>query len=938
MAFNYFIKALPNTILFFFQDNDNENNAVDFHYEDKHISEKLINPNQSIDLPIMIENVNSLQHTKQPFENDTMFTVKRAGNDIAEKDQTRNNEEKTVFGCGVSVIGYTKFDKHIKRHGLKKNHISKTATLNSVKPGNISQIPNFRTKNIVNFRDKNILKSANTNVLKKNTFHKSKNDLIIAPTNTLNSENDLIFCELCGIPVLKTDHEVHVRAHDISKYTCWSCDECFYDNISWGNHQEICKNLVSSHESIKHTAILNLNCDIKNNCTDNNTLQNDITLQTEDTVMESSMAIITEDGVVENSLTIKTEDNLAENNIVVTSSSVKSVNEPTNYLDNNTCFDSNSDTEANCISSLEPSMKREKNEINETSKKSEQVIHTEKPIPSQIYKCGICGFKDESMVVVRNHVDNHNQIQRCFKCDYCNLAFSKKTVLSLHILRRHKNINSGHCLFCKKMFLDKTHLNVHIEKDHSDVKTSPFCAYCGKMHTTEADLKTHILRHHFNDYNAQFSEEISLKDNLLSNDTLNHVNSQTVVNLSNTSNAFDKVFSKNLESNHQEVIDKNESCTSSFYVKPKQEVNEQQEVPNVCCAMCDFKSKEDSEMTEHIICHQTAENNFCKICCQFFCSKDFNKHLNHGPEFQGLQCKYCSDLTHDAVHLKCHTKKMHHEIDLHNCKYCSKVYTEKSALLKHIKIKHTPDKEDKSCKFCKTSFKNDRHYSNHIEYAHRTTLDCKICGKELQNWKKLQYHEKAHLKFKKTSYNCDICSKVLKTKTGLRFHKIRHTGNFPFFCEFCGQGFVSTHSLTEHIGHHTKETRYTCDVCGKGFYYYDTMYRHRILHDNPYPKTCDICNKNFRNSSRVAIHKRREHTGERPYKCTYCPQTFFTSNGYKHHLCLHTKIFPYNCKACNKGFTTRHKYAIHLSRKHSDHTLLINRAPNNKEWNEQWLK
>uniref|UniRef100_A0A1B6CSE8 C2H2-type domain-containing protein n=2 Tax=Clastoptera arizonana TaxID=38151 RepID=A0A1B6CSE8_9HEMI len=522
-----------------------------------------------------------------------------------------------------------------------------------------------------------------------------------------------------------------------------------------------------------------------------------------------------------------------------------------------------------------------------------------------------CNFNDEFISVDQGHVCN-DQHQKPFKCQYCSLSFSKKYILSFHILKLHKFTHFGFCIFCRKVFLDKNQLNFHVEKDHLDLQERPHCMYCRNTYSTDTDLKIHILKEHFNDNNVNYSGNISIL-----------VDSQTNTN-------FEKDDLKNKLITHNNfLIDKEDD----FDLKSHEEYDF-----NIYCAMCDFSTRSSLEMEQHVVKHQTKENNFCKICVQFFGDKEFTKHLNHSNVTQSLPCKFCKHYFHDAVHLKWHIKRTHHKLEIQTCKYCDKVYTDLTAFEKHIKTKHIGDNNERSCEVCKISFRCEKSYSIHVEYAHRTSLKCKICGKEIKTLKKLQCHEMIHVRDSNTVYKCDICNKVLKTRTGLRFHKIRHTGNYPFVCEFCGQGFVSTHALTEHFGHHVKEKRYMCDVCGKGFCYYDTMYRHRVLHDNPYPKICSICKKGFRNSSRLAIHRRREHTGERPYKCTYCPRTFFTSNGYKHHLCLHTKKFPYNCKPCHKGFTTRNKYAIHLSRKHNDESLLINRAPNNKEWNELWKK
>jgi len=47
----------------------------------------------------------------------------------------------------------------------------------------------------------------------------------------------------------------------------------------------------------------------------------------------------------------------------------------------------------------------------------------------------------------------------------------------------------------------------------------------------------------------------------------------------------------------------------------------------------------------------------------------------------------------------------------------------------------------------------------------------------------------------------------------------------------------------------------------------------------------------------------RRHSGERPFKCTYCPQSFMRSSTLKIHLRRHTGERPYECLECGKKFS-----------------------------------
>ena len=64
---------------------------------------------------------------------------------------------------------------------------------------------------------------------------------------------------------------------------------------------------------------------------------------------------------------------------------------------------------------------------------------------------------------------------------------------------------------------------------------------------------------------------------------------------------------------------------------------------------------------------------------------------------------------------------------------------------------------------------------------------------------------------------------------------------------------------------------------------------------------CDVCNKMFNNYSVMVVHK-RNHFGERPYKCTDCGIRFSCTSSLKSHYKLHKQQNIYDYE--NDDFAT----------------------------------
>ncbi|THV44158.1 hypothetical protein BGAL_0715g00010 [Botrytis galanthina] len=199
--------------------------------------------------------------------------------------------------------------------------------------------------------------------------------------------------------------------------------------------------------------------------------------------------------------------------------------------------------------------------------------------------------------------------------------------------------------------------------------------------------------------------------------------------------------------------------------------------------------------------------------------------------------------------------------------------------------------------------------AKNIESESTNHLSCKwaangqSCGQVFTSENDLQAHVKeVHLSIlnKTSGYFCKWQGCSRKAKMGdkegfsqrgkLERHMASHTGFKECTCDFpgCGKTFAAAQSLKQHYRLHTGEKPWKCKYCPKSFPQQSACTVHERIHTHEKPLECSICKKTFSESSNLAKH-RKTHGERGHYECPDCPKTFHRLDQLKRHAEMHER-------------------------------------------------
>ena len=112
-----------------------------------------------------------------------------------------------------------------------------------------------------------------------------------------------------------------------------------------------------------------------------------------------------------------------------------------------------------------------------------------------------------------------------------------------------------------------------------------------------------------------------------------------------------------------------------------------------------------------------------------------------------------------------------------------------------------------------------------------------------------------------------------------------------FTCEDCNEVFTDFTSFDQHGTnvHHS----FICGYCGKVFTAKPNRERHVRYHTGEKPYRCELCEESFFRGDDLKYHRTAKHGDVRPYACSGCPRTFIWNKD----LLKHLRHYPHHTKS-----------------------------------------
>ncbi|XP_065088756.1 zinc finger protein 624-like [Ochlerotatus camptorhynchus] len=308
----------------------------------------------------------------------------------------------------------------------------------------------------------------------------------------------------------------------------------------------------------------------------------------------------------------------------------------------------------------------------------------------------------------------------------------------------------------------------------------------------------------------------------------------------------------------------------------------------------------------------------------------FEEQNSDLPPLEGLSIDEMLEAL-DKVVVKAPRRSKHDGVSIdEECWDCGKMFANRSQRKEHRKIcsaigtAESLRNRSYTCDICSKPFNSRHGYRTHLQRMHKNDptqekntseelkrlqskkrLQCPLCPDRFQQLHQLKYHLKTHK------------IKSLSTTKPRRINRQNENSN-SCYCELCDKTFQNPSYLSLHMKFHKRERDFQCDQCEKQFFIKSDLKNHKMTVHEAHSFLCGICGKTYGARRYFNRHMLRHNSdpSQKPYKCSYCTDSFYTASDLKYHVTRHTGEKMHGCEICGQAFRFRHLLTHHKKNKH----------------------